>query len=119
MLNVATNAIQAAGEGARLEITASPRHDGYIEIALSDNGPGIPEDVRERVFEPFFTTRSQGTGLGLAVVRAVVRGHNGEVKVANSNYGGAQVTLRLPMAGQALPSGQDSGALLADAGAFR
>ena len=73
---------------------------------MHDNGPGIPDEVLERLFTPFFTTRPDGTGLGLAVVRAIVSAHQGEVWAAARPDGGSTFGVRLPAAGagDALPS---------------
>jgi signal transduction histidine kinase len=67
-------------------------------VSVDDNGPGIAQDVRERVFRPFFTTRSRGTGLGLAIVQKIVLMHNGRVVIGGSPTGGArlQLTFHLP-----------------------
>lgn len=97
VLNLATNAMQACGEGIRLRLNITGDSQA-VYFKLSDNGPGIPEQFRERIFEPFFTTRSSGTGLGLAVVRAVVQGHHGEVFLDSSHGQGCTFTIRLPIA---------------------
>ena len=68
-----------------------------VEVFISDHGPGIPEENLQQVFEPFFTTRSQGTGLGLAVVKSVAQAHKGEVTVSNLVSGGACIGMRLPI----------------------
>ena len=65
--------------------------------AVADNGPGIPEAARDRVFQPFFTTRSRGTGLGLAIVQKIVVTHNGRVAVGTSAGGGAKIDLTFPL----------------------
>jgi signal transduction histidine kinase len=65
-----------------------------VEISVSDDGPGIPEEVRERIFEPFFTTNRNGTGLGLAIARRIVNKHKGTITVSSVPGGTAfQVTL--------------------------
>jgi signal transduction histidine kinase len=69
-------------------------------VTITDNGPGFPESDRERVFHPFFTTKSQGTGLGLALVQKIVVTHNGRVSVGNGPDGGGLVRLVLPLRGQ-------------------
>ena len=74
------------------------RSHGTCRVSVNDNGPGIPEQARERVFRPFFTTRSQGTGLGLAIVQKIVVTHNGRVVLATSPAGGASVQLTFPLA---------------------
>jgi two-component system sensor histidine kinase FlrB len=97
LLNLSTNAMQACGEGVDLKIEISPADGDAIEILISDNGPGIEADVQKKIFEPFFTTRSGGTGLGLAVVRAVIQGHQGDIHVQSSPGQGATFFLRLPV----------------------
>ena len=107
LLNLATNAMQACGKGVDLKIKISSNDVDSIEIRISDNGPGINEEIQNRIFEPFFTTRSGGTGLGLAVVRAVIQGHQGEVQVRSDQDQGATFSLKLPVlqSSSALASG--------------
>jgi two-component system sensor histidine kinase FlrB len=85
--NLAVNAIQAKGRGARLHLEVAGGDAGRIDFFLRDDGPGIAPELHERIFEPFFTTRAQGTGLGLAVVRSVARAHDGEAWLAASQPG--------------------------------
>lgn len=66
-------------------------------VLVDDNGPGIPQAERERVFRPFFTTRAGGTGLGLAIVQKIVLAHNGKITVADSPAGGARLSLVFPV----------------------
>ena len=68
-----------------------------VDLVVSDNGPGIPAEHMERIFEPFFTTRTQGTGLGLAVARAVVRTHGGSLWVESSTAKGTTFVARFPL----------------------
>jgi signal transduction histidine kinase len=70
--------------------------DGTAEVAVEDSGPGIAPAVRGRLFEPFFTTKPRGTGLGLAVSRAIARAHGGELAAEAARDGGARFALRLP-----------------------
>jgi len=70
-----------------------------IRLSVNDNGPGIPQAVRERVFQPFFTSKRNGTGLGLALVQKIIVFHNGRVSVGSSPEGGASLQLLLPVAG--------------------
>jgi len=72
---------------------------GALRISVSDNGPGVPEDVAPRVFRPFFTTKAHGTGLGLALVQKIIVTHNGRVNVASEQSGGARFVVSLPTAG--------------------
>jgi signal transduction histidine kinase len=67
-------------------------------VSVEDNGPGIPAAARDRIFQPFFTTRSRGTGLGLAIVQKIVVMHNGRVSVGESAAGGASIRMAFPLA---------------------
>jgi len=67
-------------------------------VSVDDNGPGVKDLDRERIFQPFFTTRSRGTGLGLAIVQKVVVMHNGRISVGSSPGGGASFQLAFPLA---------------------
>jgi two-component system sensor histidine kinase FlrB len=118
LLNLGTNALQACQLAPALVLHLRQFQPGRLAVSLSDNGPGVPAELRERIFEPFFSTRAQGIGLGLAVVRAVVRGHGGELELSAAPGGGASFTLHLPLAanGDALPSGVHAPALAARTG---
>jgi two-component system sensor histidine kinase FlrB len=96
LLNLASNAVQSCGSGVRLRITVRTPQPGRLTLCISDNGPGIPAACIDRIFEPFFTTRPDGTGLGLAVVRAVAEAHHGSVWAASPPGQGACFGLRLP-----------------------
>lgn len=95
LVNLVSNSLQACGDQPRIELGAECI-DGSICLTVSDNGPGIPDEIRSRLFEPFFTTRPQGTGLGLAIVRAVAESHDGEVLV-DSRPGMTSIALCLPV----------------------
>ncbi|MEM1174614.1 MAG: ATP-binding protein [Pseudomonadota bacterium] len=95
IVNLVTNADQAALGAMRIVISAR-RADDTLVIAVSDDGPGVPEEFLARLFEPFFTTRPQGTGLGLAVVQQVAAAHDGTAKVASSKLG-TTFTIELPL----------------------
>ena len=97
--NIVLNAEQALGDGGgRIAVrTNCSRSRRVVSITVQDNGPGVPADVLPRIFEPFFTTRDAGSGLGLAMVRRIVREHGGEIGAANRRGGGAVFTLRLPV----------------------
>lgn len=105
--NLVANSLGVISGSASLELDARNTACGEIELRLRDNGPGIPAAIRERVFDPFFTTRPGGTGLGLAVVQATLRAHQGDVQVASPAAGGTEFILRLPnlLASAHLPSG--------------
>lgn len=96
--NLVINALEAAGEGVRIGISADAEGRDHVVIRVTDDGPGVPAHESGRVFDPFHTTRSDGTGLGLAVVRAVVEGHGGQVNVERASAGGACFRIALPAA---------------------
>jgi two-component system sensor histidine kinase FlrB len=95
LLNLVTNAIQAGGGDCRVLLDAKHVEDN-VHLTVEDNGPGIAAETLPRIFDPFFTTRPQGTGLGLAVVKAVAAAHGGTV-TASSSSAGSKFTLILPL----------------------
>lgn len=99
LVNLAVNALDSvpAGTDARVEIEASLA-GGLAIIRVRDNGPGVPPAACEKIFEPFYTTRPGGTGLGLAVVKSVAVAHGGAVRVEDADVG-ACFALELPVAG--------------------
>jgi two-component system sensor histidine kinase FlrB len=95
VLNLATNALQAGTAPLNLELLARRTANGRAQIAVSDNGPGVPAQIRERIFEPFFTTRARGNGIGLSIVKSVIEAHGGSVCLADSTCG-ATFVIELP-----------------------
>jgi signal transduction histidine kinase len=95
LVNLVKNAVQASPTGARVLIVGRAEAGRYT-IEVKDAGPGIPEPERERVFEPFFTTREKGTGLGLPLARKIIRAHGGELSFS-STPGDTTFTLTLPL----------------------
>jgi signal transduction histidine kinase len=96
LVNLVRNAAEAAGSGGRVAVRMQAR-DGTAEVAVEDSGAGIAPEVRGRLFEPFFTTKPRGTGLGLAVSRAIARAHGGDLAADAAPDGGARFALRLPV----------------------
>jgi signal transduction histidine kinase len=74
-----------------------------LELVVEDTGPGMPEEVRQRMFNPFFTTRHAGTGLGLAIVHRIIDAHGGRIQVSNIPAGGARIAVVMPVHHQAQP----------------
>ena len=95
--NLGLNAIQAMPEGGRLTIVTGQASD-QVSITLRDTGPGVPEELRERVFEPFFSTKVTGTGLGLPLIREIAVAHGGQLCLDSTPGEGAGFTLSLPIA---------------------
>ncbi|MFY3746127.1 PAS domain S-box protein [Anaeromyxobacter sp. Red801] len=99
LLNLVVNASQAVAEGGRVVVAArAVEEDGErsVQLEVHDDGPGVPPALRERVLDPFFTTRAEGTGLGLAVVARIVADHGGDLRVGTGPLGGASFTVQLP-----------------------
>jgi len=95
LANLVRNALDAMPEGGELVITSYDGPAGF-ELEIADSGPGLDPEARRHLFEPFFSTKSEGAGLGLAVVAQIVAAHGGQVTVQNCPEGGAAFTLRFP-----------------------
>lgn len=93
--NLVENSIQAVANEPAIILSLSKNNEIY-NISVEDNGPGIEPSIKERVFEPFFSTRTVGTGLGLAVVLSTVKAHNGEVCIETAESGGSIFQLLIP-----------------------
>ncbi len=96
IMNIVLNAIQILPIGGKIFIHLQQQQDVAI-IEVVDDGPGIAEANQAHIFEPFFTQRAGGVGLGLAVVRQIVQAHGGDIRYATSQFGGAQFTISLPI----------------------
>lgn len=94
-LNLVTNALQAVADGGRVTLTTAVQERRAL-LEVTDDGPGVPPEVRPRLFEPFFTTRENGTGLGLFVSYGIVERHGGRIEVGDAPGGGARFTVSLP-----------------------
>jgi two-component system, NtrC family, sensor kinase len=106
-LNLLTNALQAVGGQAQARISVRTRvSEGAVEIAVEDNGPGVPAPLRTRIFDPFFTTKAagQGTGLGLSISAQIATRHGGTLEVEAVDSGGARFVLRLPLSAPPVPT---------------
>ena len=84
---------------AKLSKCKNPPHIGQpaIELQVEDNGQGIPPDVKEKLFIPFYTTKEKGTGLGLAMIQRILEVHEGEIQVFSTPGEGARFVIRLPI----------------------
>ncbi|MBF6058384.1 MULTISPECIES: sensor histidine kinase [Thiomicrorhabdus] len=95
--NLVVNALDVVGQGAKIEVRATQLDGARLDLVVSDNGPGIEEDRLQKIFEPFYTSRAKGTGLGLAVVRAIAEAHDGRAWVKSIPGYGSQFGIRLPI----------------------
>lgn len=101
--NLLKNALEAIGDERKPHIRVSTciLHEhgrAWVELAVADNGPGLPEDFGERWYEPYTSSKERGTGLGLAVVKKIAEEHGGSVEARKGSLGGAEFALRLPLA---------------------
>ena len=103
VLNLALNAMDAvqASPRTRTVVLGTSARSGEVEIFVRDTGPGLSPELRLRVFEPFFSTKTQGLGMGLAIVRSIVERHRGRVHADNEDVGGAVFRVQLPIADRA------------------
>lgn len=101
--NLIANAIDVQRDGGEVHVEQRVVEDEVV-IRVSDAGPGIPADIRGKVTDPFFTTRAEGTGLGLALVSTIAQAHGGRLEISPepSRLGGAELTIRFPLSGQQL-----------------
>ncbi len=98
--NLVSNAVAFAGEGGAVWVTVEDAGE-RARLVVEDTGPGVPEDLRERIFDRYVTTRDGGTGLGLALTRAIVQAHGGTIVVRERTQGGAAMVVTLPRSPQA------------------
>jgi signal transduction histidine kinase len=99
LLNLARNAAGVMQGRAGRVVLAAVEDGARVRLEVRDQGPGVPAELREKIFTPFFTTREKGTGLGLAFVREIARDHGGDVGVEDAPGGGAVFRIELPRAG--------------------
>ncbi len=97
VLNIVLNAIQASSAGSSIDISLSAVPNTAAILAIRDHGHGIDPTARERIFEPFYTTKASGTGLGLAIVKAIVDAHGGSITIDAPTDGGTLVKLTFPL----------------------
>ncbi|KWU61637.1 PAS domain-containing sensor histidine kinase [Bacillus mycoides] len=95
-LNLFQNAIDARGERPLSIQISSYRLDNFVRITFTDNGTGVPPAIQEYIFDPFFSTKDSGTGLGLSVTKKIIQNHNGTLKMS-SNQNGTTFTISIPI----------------------
>ncbi len=97
--NLIINAIQAGGRDVRIEISAcreTADEGGNVVITVTDNGPGIPEDIIEKIFDPYYSTKTGGTGLGLTICHSIIAQHDGEISAGTKTGRGTSFIIKLP-----------------------
>jgi signal transduction histidine kinase len=117
-LNLVQNAYEAMeDQGGTLQVDVQPvvRNDRQgVELRLADTGPGVPEELREEIFNPFVTTKKTGVGLGLSIVSKIIDGHHGTIRVENRPTGGAVFTIFFPLVSEPLVSGRATSPIQAE-----
>jgi signal transduction histidine kinase len=96
IINLARNAVQAMPEGGRLSVSASYSTDG-VSLSITDTGIGMSKETQTRLFEPLFTTKTKGIGLGLVIIKSFVEAHGGSITVQSSEGEGSSFTILLPV----------------------
>ena len=96
LLNLLLNAMQAIRTQGSIDITITLQ-DERVKLTLQDSGPGIDEEIIDKIWDPFFTKKEKGTGLGLGIVKQIVEAHQGHISITNAPGGGARVEILLPM----------------------
>jgi C4-dicarboxylate-specific signal transduction histidine kinase len=100
LLNLIVNATDAMAEvpdGDRVVTIVTTREESAVLLSVSDTGPGVPRDAVGKLFEPFWSTRPDGRGMGLAVCRSIAEAHSGSLELENPGSAGACFSLRLPL----------------------
>jgi two-component system sensor histidine kinase HydH len=100
LMNLVINAMQAVSREGQIEVRAAANADA-VQLTVHDNGPGIPPEKLAAIFDPYFTTKPEGSGLGLWIAQQIVTAHNGSLKAQNDPDGGAVFTMLLPLKGTA------------------
>ena len=110
VLNLMRNAVEAMGasEVRELTVESRPLPDGRVEVLISDTGPGLADDVLERLFQPFVTTKAEGMGVGLSICRTIIEAHGGEISARNRPEGGAVFRFTLRSGDLPLPDETDA-----------
>lgn len=99
ILNLVLNGVEAMKDTSHESRTISirtARVEQFAELSVSDRGPGIPEDKLKQVFEPFYSSKAEGMGMGLSIARTIIEAHNGFISASNREHGGASFAIRLP-----------------------
>jgi signal transduction histidine kinase len=103
LLNLLSNAVDAMPRGGTVRITLAPEPDDHVSFSVSDEGVGIPEEIRDSIFDPFFSTKEigKGTGLGLSISYGIVRDHGGDILLESQPGRGTTFRVVLPRSGRA------------------
>ena len=95
MINLLTNALAVTEPPGQIAVTAAKTRE-ELELAVRDSGPGLPDEAKEKLFLPYFSTKGRGSGLGLSIVHRIVADHHGSIEVENGAAGGTIFRIKLP-----------------------
>ena len=95
MINLLKNARDASGEQGKITVKVKSRADSLLLI-VADNGPGMSDDIMQQALLPFYSTKHDGTGLGLPLSREIVEGHGGQLSIRNAHDAGLEVIIQIP-----------------------
>ena len=100
LINLMRNAMEAMrdSEQRELKVRTASDDDGYVVVEVADTGPGIPEDIAARLFQPFVTSKASGMGIGLSISKRIIEAHGGSISVSRNGNGGATFRFSLPTA---------------------
>jgi signal transduction histidine kinase len=96
LLNNAAEAMKTMEAGKNIAV-ASFVEDGHIIIQVSDSGPGVPQEIKDKIFDPYFTTKHEGTGIGLSLCHRIISDHGGSLAVSESELGGGEFRIEIPV----------------------
>jgi signal transduction histidine kinase len=96
LLNLFINGMQAMPDGGVIDVTVESGDDA-VWLYIEDNGDGVPPSVMEKIWDPFFTTKEKGTGLGLGIVKNIIEAHDGMIRIDNRHTKGARVAVKFPL----------------------
>ncbi len=100
LLNLIMNSLDAVPEDSGMIVISSRAMENGVWVSVADNGPGMPENIKNHALEPFFTDKPKGTGLGLSIVNTLIRGHGGRVRISSGDGNGTIVELFFPLPGE-------------------
>jgi signal transduction histidine kinase len=100
-LNILINAMQSMPSGGSIAIDINANAK-MVTVTIDDEGEGIPDELLEKIWDPFFTTKKKGTGLGLGIVKNIIESHGGSILIANREEKGTRVTVELPVSQKAI-----------------
>jgi signal transduction histidine kinase len=105
ILNLITNAAKAVETYNKVKIVGveSFSENNTLFVRVSDSGPGVPLELKDKIFDPFYTSKEEGSGIGLNIAQRIIADHNGSISLGTSKWGGAEFTLRLPIERRVYP----------------